>query len=64
MPQARFATYNDRRYRREKIVAARRDGARLDELVARYGLSANWTRTILREAGMPSRRREKNGGVD
>jgi Mor family transcriptional regulator len=61
MPQARFLTYNDRAYRREKVVAAYKQGAKVPELAERYGLSRNHIYTILLAAGMrrhaPKRRR-------
>ncbi len=52
MPAARFLTYNDRAYRREKVVAAYKAGAKPLELVERFGLSSQRIYTILIDAGM------------
>jgi Mor family transcriptional regulator len=45
-------TYTDRAYRREKVVAAYKGGAKVPELAERYALSRNHIYTILIAAGM------------
>lgn len=54
MPQARFLTFNDRAYRREKVVAEHRRGAKPRELANKFGLSLWYVRDVVRLA---SRRR-------
>lgn len=60
MPRARFLTYNDRAYRREKVVAAYKAGAAIPELSERYGLSRNRIYTIVNEAGFRARAHSTN----
>lgn len=52
MPQARYLTYNDRAYRREKAIAEYQRGAGFREVAAKYGLSYNYVRHIMRQAGV------------
>lgn len=60
MPPAQFLTYNDRAYRREKVVAAYKAGAGIPELVARFGLSRNTIYIIVNAAGYRARERHTN----
>lgn len=59
MPQARFLTYNDRAYRREKVAAAYKAGAAIPELAERYGLSRNRIYAVLSDAKVPRRQRPR-----
>ena len=52
MPQARYLTYNDRAYRREKAIRAYERGAEFREVAAMYGLSYNYVRHIMRQSGV------------
>lgn len=60
MPQARYLTYNDRRYRREKVLHAWQQGphyrGKSRDLAERYGLSRNRVNTFVREAGLRRRK--------
>lgn len=59
MPHARFLTYNDRAYRREKVIRAWQQEphyrGKSREVAERYGLSRNRVNTIVREAGLRRR---------
>ena len=55
MPKARFLTYNDRAYRREKVVAAYKAGADIPELMERFGLARNTIYPIVNAAGFRAR---------
>lgn len=55
MTAARFLTHNDRRYRREKIVAAYLRGGCSRSVAAMFRLSDGHVRWILREAGVARR---------
>ena len=67
MTRARFLTFNDRRYRREKIIAAWQAGecsrTKSREIAERYGLSRNHVNSIVREAGLRSISSEERGSV-
>lgn len=60
MPKARFLTYNDRAYRREKVAAAYMAGAAIPELAERYGLARNSIYRILNAAGFCARAHHTN----
>lgn len=60
MPQARFLTYSDRAYRREKVVAAYKAGAGIPELVERFGLSRNRIYAFVNAAGFRAREHHTN----
>lgn len=60
MPRARFLTYTDRAYRREKVAAAYRAGADIPELRERYGLSRTTIYAIVNAAGFRARDHHTN----
>jgi Mor family transcriptional regulator len=60
MPRARFLTYNDRAYRREKVAAAYKAGAAIPELAERFGLSRNRIYAIVNAAGFRARAHHTN----
>lgn len=53
MPIARFLTYNDRAYRREKVIAAYKRDGDLRKAAEQYGVSYKWARQFVRLADVP-----------
>lgn len=55
MPYARFLTFGDRAYRREKMIAAYRRGYSSRAVAEQFGMTDSYVRQVMRDAGVVRR---------